>query len=584
MKIHYHLAITQPAQHLLDIMIQVSEVSAAHLDVVLPTWTPGSYLIREYARHVQEFAATVDEQPVPWQKIDKQTWRVAVDGSAETPRVLRLRYRVYGNELTVRTNHVDDTHAHVIPAATFMYVVGATEQPLTVAVDAPEGWQIATGLERDAAGNFQADDLDHLVDSPFEIGQQRVFPFEVDGVPHQLVIWGQGNEDPERLVADTRAIVMAARDLFGSLPYTRYTFLLMLAGKGAGGGLEHRNSTSLLLPRFIFQPARSYERFLTLVCHEFFHVWNVKRIRAEGLGPFDYTHEAYTTLLWAMEGVTEYYTDLLLVRAGLLTPRRYLERLADDIVSLQTTPGRQLQSLECASFDAWIKAYRPDENSANTSISYYLKGAIVAALLDLELRQRSQGQHSLDDVLRHLFQAYPLSSPGIPERAGYLAAILEATGLDLGEFFTRYIGGVEELPYSELLGAVGLTLRWDWANKAPDGTPRPALGVRTRRDSGQLKITTVLRDTPGYAAGLNADDEIIALDDFRVADDGALRERLDDRRSGDVVTLTVARREQLRTIPVTLAAPAPDKLVIERVAEPDEQQRRIYQRWLGLAE
>ena len=253
-------------------------------------------------------------------------------------------------------------------------------------------------------------------------------------------------------------------------------------------------------------------------------------------------------------------------------------------VTLQTTPGRQLQSLECASFDAWIKAYRPDENSANTSISYYLKGAVVAALLDLELRQRSQGQHSLDDVLRYLLAAYPLSGPGIPERAGYLAAILETTGLDLGEFFSRYIGGVEELPYTELLGAAGLTLRWDWASKAPDGTPRPSLGVRTKRDGGQLKITTVLRETAAYTAGLNADDEIIALDGFRVTDDGALRERLDDRRAGDVVTLTVARREQLRTIPVTLAESAPDKLVIERVAEPDEQQRRIYGSWLGLRE
>jgi predicted metalloprotease with PDZ domain len=582
MKIQYHLAITEPAQHLLDVTIDVAEVSAAHLDFVLPTWTPGSYLIREYARHVQEVVATAGEEPAVCQKIDKQTWRVVAGGSEDAPRAVRLRYRVYGNELTVRTNHVDDTHAHVIPAATFMYVAGASDQPLTVSVDAPEGWQIATGLDRDEAGAFHADDLDQLVDSPFEIGEQRVLSFEVDDVPHRLVIWGRGNEDPQRLVADARTIVTAARDLFGGLPYQHYTFLLMLAGKSAGGGLEHRNSTSLLLPRFTFQSGRSYERFLTLVCHEFFHVWNVKRIRAEGLGPFDYTREAYTTLLWAMEGVTEYYTDLLLVRAGLLTPRRYLERLADDIVTLQTTPGRLLQSLECASFDAWIKAYRPDENSANTSISYYLKGAIVALLLDLELRSRSQGQYSLDDVLRYLFQVYPISGPGIPERAGYLAAILEVTGLDLGDFFTRYIGGVDELPFSGLLDAVGLQLRWDWANKAPDGMPRPALGVRTKRDNGQLKVATVLRDTPAYQAGVNADDEILAIQGFRVTDDGALRERLDDCRAGDSVTLTVARREQLRTIEVTLAAPPPDKLTIERAAEPDEQQRRTYQSWLGL--
>lgn len=579
MKIHYHLAITQPAQHLLDIAIDVTDVAGTQLDLVLPTWTPGSYLIREYARHVQEFAATVDDVAVPWQKIDKQTWRVTL-GDAPA-RTVRVRYRVYGNELTVRTNHVDDTHAHVIPAATLMAVAGATDQPLSVTVAAPDGWQIATGLDRDDQGRFHADDFDHLVDSPLEIGQQRVFPFEVDGVSHRLVIWGQGNEDPQRLVADTRTIVMAARDLFGGLPYKHYTFLLMLGGKSAGGGLEHRNSTSLLLPRFTFQAGRSYERFLTLVSHEFFHVWNVKRIRAAGLGPFDYTREAYTTLMWAMEGITEYYTDLLLARTGLLTQRRYLERLADDIVTLQTSPGRQLQSLECASFDSWIKAYRPDENSINTSISYYLKGSIVAALLDLELLRRSEGRYSLDDVMRYLWQAYPLSGPGIPERAGYLEAIREVTGLELDEFFARYIGGVDELPFAELFAAAGLSMRWDWANKSPDGTPRPALGVRTKRDGGQLKVTHVLRDTPAYNAGLNADDEIIAVDDFRVADDATLRDRLDDHGEGEAVTLTVARREQLRTIAVTLAQPAPDKLAIERAAEPDHQQRRLYDRWLG---
>lgn len=579
MKIHYTLAITQPAQHLLDLTIDVDDAHADQLDFVLPTWTPGSYLIREYARHVQEVTATADGQPAAWRKIDKQTWRVATGGAAQ----VRLRYRVYGYELTVRTNHVDDTHAHVIPAATLMYVAGATDEPLTVTVEAPAGWQIATGLDEHAPGQFRADDYDQLVDSPFEVGQHRSFGFEVDGKPHRIVIWGHGNEQPARLVADAQRIVETARDLWGELPYAHYTFFVLLGGKTGSGGLEHRNSTSLLLPRFVFQPGKSYERYLTLVCHEFFHVWNVKRVRAAGLGPFDYTREAYTTLLWAMEGITEYYTDLLLVRAGLLTPRRYLERLADDIQTLQATPGRALHSLECASFDAWIKLYRPDENSVNTTVSYYLKGAVVAALLDLEIRRRTAGERSLDDVLCYLYHAYPLDGPGIPERAGYLEAIHAATGLDLSEFVARYIGGVDELPYDELFAAAGLRLHWDWSHKTPDGTPQPTLGIRTHAEGGVLWVNQVPRGGPAAEAGVSPNDEIIALDGFRVADDHSLRDRLSDRRVGDTVTLTLFRREELRTIAVLLTEPARDKLRIEPLAERDDQQRRIYEGWLGLA-
>jgi predicted metalloprotease with PDZ domain len=585
LNVQYTLSITQPTQHLLDVVIDVRDVQAPYLDFMLPTWTPGSYLIREYARHVQDVAAEAGDQPAPWQKSDKQTWRVQTNGADHVV----LRYRVYGNELTVRTNHVDDTHAHVIPAATFMYVVGVTEQPLNVMVGAPEGWNIATSLNNapnvppfhpSTLPTFAADNYDHLVDSPFEIGVHRVLPFETDGKAHRIVVWGHGNEDDARLVADTQKIVQAARDFWGELPYEHYTFFLLLGGKSAGGGLEHRNSTSLLLPRFTFKPDRSYERFLTLTSHEFFHVWNVKRLRAQGLGPFDYTRETYTTLLWAMEGITEYYTDLLLVRAGLLPTKRYLERLADDIVTLQGMPGRQVQSLECASFDAWIKLYRPDENSSNTSVSYYLKGAVVAALLDLEIRRRTQAERSLDDVMRYLHQAYPLDGPGIADRYGYVEAIKDVTGQDLTDFFDRYIAGTNELPYDELLGAAGLALRWDWKDKT-NGEPQPTLGVRLKQAGGQLLVASVVSDGPAYAAGLHADDEIVAIDGYRVADEASLRDRLHDHRAGDTVALTIFRREELRGVHVVLAPAPHDTLTLEQVADPTDEQRRVRASWLG---
>ena len=478
----------------------------------------------------------------------------------------------YGHELTVRTNHVDDTHAHVIPAATFMYLDGAQQQPVSLALVAPEGWRTATGLPAGGDG-YLAGDYDELLDCPLEIGRHLTLPFEVDGVPHRIVVWGDGNLDQQRLTADVSRIVEAARDLFGGLPYRDYTFFLLLGGRGAGGGLEHRNSTSLLLPRHSFT-GKGYERCLGLFAHEFFHVWNVKRIRAAGLGPFDYTREAYTTLLWVMEGFTVYYTDLLLLRAGLIDRRRYLERLAEDIVALQTTPGRHVQTLEQASLNAWIKFYRPDENTPNTAISYYLKGGLVALLIDLELRARSSGKRSLDDVMRYLFRHFPLDGPGIADRTTILDAIEAATGQRLDELVDSAVDTVAELPFAEALAGAGLSLAWDWKDKIED-RPRPSLGLRTKHSEGQLRVAVVLSDGPAWRAGVSAGDELVAVDGYRVADEAGLNDLLRDRRAGDCVSLTLFRMEQLRTIDVSLAEPPRDKLELRELSDATEQQQRF---------
>lgn len=588
-KITYTLSLPNPVQHLLDVTVELDARGLDAIDLVMPAWTPGSYLLREYARHVQDFHARVDGRPASWRKVAKGTWRIDTRG-ADT---VIAQYRVYGYELTVRTNHVDGGHAHVIPAATFMYVDGCQNQAVRVVVEPPPGWSIATGLNWEGgasdpsvpwpgagAASFTAEDFDHLVDSPFEIGTHRLLAFEVDAKPHRIVVWGHGNEDDARLVRDARRIVEAQRSFWGGLPYEHYTFFLLLGGKTASGGLEHRNSTSLLLPRFIFRPAKSYERYLSLVSHEFFHTWNVKRLRAEGLGPFDYTRELYTTLLWAMEGITEYYTDLLLVRAGLFTPERYLERLADDIVQLQTTPGRKVRSLECASFDAWIKFYRPDENTVNTSISYYLKGALVALLLDLELRTRTAGQASLDTVMRWLYKRYPSTGPGVPPE-GYREAIRAVANLDLDTFWERYIAGTEELPFADAFAQIGVAMEWSHKHKRDGGDEgRPELGIRTKNEQGFVRITNVLSDGPAASAGLAADDELVALDGFRVSDESSLGERLAERQAGDTVQLTVFRREELLTIAVPLAHPVPNKLKLTYAMTATDEQRALREAWL----
>jgi predicted metalloprotease with PDZ domain len=573
--ITYTITMPAPHSHLFHVAVELDGLAGPHVDLVLPSWTPGSYMVREYARHVQAFAARAEGAgELPWCKLAKDTWRVE-SGGAER---ITVSYQVYANDLTVRTSHLDGTHGYFNGATVFMYVPGRTAEPLRLAVEPPPGWIVTTGLEEDGgATTFRADDFDHLVDSPVECGTHRLLTFEVDGIPHRIAIWGRGNEDEGRLLADTRRIVEVQRDFFGGLPYAHYTFILHLTD-GRGGGLEHRNSVTNQVDRWTFRPERSYERYLSLTSHELFHVWNVKRLRPEPLGPFDYRQENYTRLLWLMEGGTSYYDDLLLARAGLYKPERYLEKLAEKIVALQSQPGRGLQSVEQSSFDAWIKLYRPDENSANSSISYYLKGALVCWLLDMELRAQTGGAASFDRLLRLLFERYPIAGPGIPEEGAVLAAVEELAGEAGGafrDFFRRYLAGTEELDYARALAVVGLEPVW--RRRGPEAW----LGVNLRRQGERTVVASVRSDGPAYAAGVYADDELLALDGARVNEE-RLNARLSERAPGDSVRLALFRGDTLVEVPVTLAAAPPDGLELRRVQEPSEAQRRAYAAWLGL--
>jgi predicted metalloprotease with PDZ domain len=591
--ITYTVAMPQPNTHLYHVTMTIAGLTPAGADdtsveLLLPTWTPGSYLIREYARHVQEFvASTPDAAPLPWHKVAKATWRVET-GDAE--RII-VRYKVYAHDLTVRTNHLDASHGYFNGPGMFLYLPGRTSEPLRLTVQTPPGWgwRVTTGLDPAPAPDpapdstsFQASDYDELIDCPVECGTHRLLTFDVDGIEHRIAIWGRGNEDEQRIVADTQRIVEVQRDLFGGLPFKHYTFILHLAERY--GGLEHRNSASNMVDRWSFQSRHAYERFLELQSHEFFHVWNVKRIRPAALGPFDYARENYTRLLWSVEGVTSYYDRLLLVRAGLLSPQRYLERLAEEIASVQRQPGRLLHSLEQSSFDAWIKLYRPDEHTINSTISYYLKGGLVILLLDLEIRQRSGGALSFDDVLRYLHQEYPPEAPGIPEGDAYLAAVEAVAGSAGGvyrDFFARYIAGTAELDYARGLGYVGLHMQWGYsaASRSQTGGPPAWLGLNLRSEHGRLYVGSVRSDGPAHDAAVYPGDELLALDGFRV-DEERIAARVRERAPGDTVTLALFRRDELLHVPVTLAAALPDELHLRRVAAPSIAQERLFREWL----
>jgi predicted metalloprotease with PDZ domain len=416
--------------------------------------------------------------------------------------------------------------------------------------------------------------FDVLYDSPFLVSRHTVIGFQVRGIEHRFVIDGTGNFDAEQLRADIPKIIEASAALFGDLPYENYTFMLM-THPTARGGLEHLNSTALIWRRFDFRPAVRYKDFLSLVAHEFFHLWNVKRIRPDALGPFDYTAENYTRLLWVAEGFTSYYENLLLRRAGILTDREYLDTLAPTIATIQRTPGRLALSVEEASFDAWIKYYRQDENSINNQVSYYDKGALIGMLLDLEIRRRTAGARSLDDVMRLLYTDFAKRERNYtPEDFQRTAERIAGASLDA--FFSKYVRGTAELPYDELFTAFGLTLDRTGGRAAP----RPSFGATLTQTGDRLNVTNVPSDSPAYTAGINAGDQILAIDGNRVTLE-AFNARINERKPGDTAQITVFRNDELRTIPVKIGTTAEGTYRILATPTPTDEQRKLYEGWLG---
>ena len=584
----YTLRIPQPETRRIDVEVSVESRGEPSLDLRMPVWTPGSYLVREHQRHVDSLRAQDgDGRPLAVEKIDKNTWRVRTQGAA-----VKVSYRLHCFELTVRTNHVDATHAFLNPSATCAFVVGREHEPCSVKLELNPGWRSWVALPLTTSGTYQAQDYDELADSPFELGTEgshQSHVFEAQGVRHELVVWGRGDFDARRVVPDIVRIIDSQAAIFGGLPYQEpYLFILHLNDRGRGG-LEHRRSCALLVPRFSFVQKLAYEDFLLLVAHEFFHLWNVKRLRPAAFTPYDWGRENHTRLLWAMEGLTSFYEVMSLRRAGLLTPQRFLEIWAERMTSLQRTPGRLRTSLAQASFDAWIKHYRPDESTANTTVSYYLKGSVVGFLLDLELRRRSAGARSLDDLVRALFERHG-QAPGLPED-GVERAAIELLGGEAGlhEWFERAVHSTEELDFEGALAGVGMRPVLLPAQAADDkgsaedelpGTPpqpRSWLGAQLRERSGALEVSSAVEGSPAQLAGIGAGDELIAVDGFR-AD---LKSRLARAQPGQALRIAMFRMDELLEVTVHPVAAPRDTATLAPQPDATEAQRALRDRWLG---
>ena len=605
--IAHHVSIADAHAHLLAIETTVTLANGgplpASLTFFMPVWTPGSYLVREYARHIESLTASAGDRPADCRKIRKNAWRVESAGSI----TVTVSYRLYANDISVRTNHVDATHAYWNGAATYLALEEAPSAGARVVVHVPEDWDIATALAEDApaaatespsaarAGAsgpdvpprdraFRAKTFDELCDAPFECSKLIVRSFAALAKTHRLAAWDNPDArtiDWDKLAADSKTIVEAeARLIAGerppeqALPYEQYLFIWHVTPRGRGG-LEHRDSTTLMAKPSSFQTRSGYLDILSLIAHEFFHLWNVKRVRPAGLFPYRYEQENYTRLLWWFEGATSYYDWRSVRLAKLCTAAEYLHHLAEEIARLEDTPGAGVHPLEEASFDAWIKAYRPDENTLNSTVSYYLKGEIVCALLDIELRHRTAGAKCLDDLVRHLYWTYGTKEVPVPEDA-LPGIVRDIAGVSLDDCFSAWVRGVDPLPLMDVLAKVGLVLE---RSPRRDGPPA-SLGLRLKLESGRALVETVPRGSPAYRAGIDPGDEIIAVANRRLPEN-RLDLPLHGLSPGTTVPVLISRDAWLRTLDVTLSPPTLTEAKLVPLPDAPEPARLMYEKWIN---
>jgi predicted metalloprotease with PDZ domain len=565
-KIAYIIDVRRPAGHMFDVSITVEGVRTSTLDFSMPAWLPGYSKIQDFAKNVQEFIADDGAgKRLSFSKVDKQTWRVSRGAS----HVIRASYRVFANNLQNINiaGHIDETHAFFNGAMVFCYVSGLTDQPVTLRILKPEDWSIATGLEKTAEANvFRAASYDVLIDCPTEVGAFASYDFQIEGKAHRIAIYGLKDMDAAFIVPDLSRIVQACSGLFGGLPYRDYTFIYHLIDRDRRSGVEHANSTAIIFSQKDFLDRRNYDDFLNVTAHEYFHLWNIKRIRPRGWGPFDYSREAYTKSHWFTEGMTNYYAGIILVRAGLWTREQFYRDMAAKFAATENATGKDWVSLEDVSWNIWLKS----DNPMQATVSYYQKGAVVGMMLDLEIRKRTSGVKSLDDVMRDLDRTFGQGGHAY-ENDDLLRSINRVSGSDFSDFYTKSIHGTEELQPDDYLSFVGLKLV-----RVKD-SPAADLGIEVQGTPDNLiRVVRVVPGSTGAVAGLDIDDIILALntDKVQFEDWGELIKR---QRIGETVTLTLNRRDRLISRSVRVGQAEKERYFIRETdsASADYAARRL---------
>jgi predicted metalloprotease with PDZ domain len=572
MKLFYKIDLSQNEQKYvhIELTIKPGDYKENELILMMPVWSPGSYLVREYSRHLDCFETN---EPVTFKKISKNQWLLHLNNSKK----VIIRYRLYCNEFSVRTNFIDDIHALLVGPATFIVplqkeIAGYFEVELKL----PKGWdKISTGLEpvEKSKNKFYSENLHDFLDCPIEAGKYKTYSFEAFGRPHNLAVIGPEIYNEKSLVDDMKRVVEETGKVIGDIPYKNYTFITHLTTNSTGG-IEHKNSSVLHFNRWDLLNPEKYKRmWLSLVSHEYFHLWNIKRIKPSELSDFDYNNENYTTMLWFAEGFTSYFDDIILRRAGIYTDAEYLNVLSYVIERLLNVPGRFYQNLEDSSFDAWIKFYRKHENLNNQGISYYIKGAHLAWALDFEIRKRTGQKKNLDDLMKLLWQDYLKD-----KNSGYtkerVIAHAESLAGDLKQFFAEFLESTEEIDYDKYLAYAGLRLRiTDYS--------QPTFNFDYKEENGQLVCTFVKDKGSAYQSGIMAGDEIIAMDGYKV-NITTFTKRLRFAKTGEKVKLLLCRDERILEKEITLVPSKADSIKIEKIANPTQQQIDFYNKWMGI--
>jgi predicted metalloprotease with PDZ domain len=578
--LRYRVTLDDPVGHEICVELEVPALGGATLDLVLPVWTPGSYLVRDFARHVFDLEARDGAgRRLPVERVEKHRWRLRAGA-----RGVRVRYRVFAFEESVRTSYFDDSHAFWNGTSLFPYVDGELDRPCEVVVEAPRGWRVSTALPRRGT-RYRAESYDELADSPFEVGTHALHAFRVGGARFELALHGHTNADVRRLVRILRAVARAEGELFGGFPFARYLFIVHALPRD-GGGLEHRASCTLNVAGLGFEDERGYGRFAELAAHELFHAWNGKRIRDRRLGPFDYTKETYTRLLWFHEGFTSFMEGPILLRAGLVEPAAHLADLAGRWTRYVAKPGRNVTPLSELSFEAWIKQYKPAENFTNRAISYYEKGEWAALVLELLLREATGGRRGVVDVFRRLWRRFGRRDVGL-EPADVEEAATAVAGRPMDAFFRRFVHGSDELPVPRLLARAGVRVarHASWAGEKDATRARRLRGwvglAFASSDPGKpAAVRNVVPDSPAWRAGIGYGDELVAVNGARVDAASTVR-RLQDAAPGVRLRIALFRGDRLRETTLVVGRSPERRFSFELDAKALTSARAIRRGWLG---
>ena len=569
-RIRYHIGWDQPNLRFYDVTVTIEKPDNPVTQLRIPNWRPGRYMIQNFAQNVVEFRAENESgKPLQFAKIDKDTWEIATGNTQQ----LVAKYRFYANELDAGNTYLDDTEAYINPATILMYLPGKELLPVALSVQIPQDWAIATALDFDETLRaYPAENYHELADNPLIISATMdKLVFSHQNVRYDVAIVGNANYNAERMRDDLKKMVAEQVKIFGEAPFKRYVFLYHFVDYRMGHGVEHKNSTSIVVGPTDFSDESTYSRWLSYTAHEFFHAWNVERIRPEGIFYPDYSQPNYTELMWWFEGVTSYYEGITLTRMGYYPLFRYLGKMTNSITSLENNAGNRITSAAQASFDDWAKAFGAPPG---TSISFYQKGEILGFLLDLEIRKRTNNQQSLDDVMRLLWKKYGSQQLGVPEN-GIQTAIEAVAGSSFADFFERYVSGTETPDYGKYLSVAGLEIV-----EIDGDSSQPDLGVRLSGDERETRIRSVRLDSPAANGGLAIDDILLAVNGQRIHSENY--QRIMNRFQPDeTIRVAVFRRNQLREFEVQLSPNPAKRWVIRENPNATPAQKSVLNSWLN---